>query len=143
MLMPVDSDIALVKIDGTDLPYLNIANDYNVRKGEPVLSIGHAKGFMWSVTNGIVANPTVKMGKARVELMQVTAPMNPGCSGGPVLNKFGQVIGLNQGIMPDMWGTYLAVPAGQILGMLGDVANTPLDTDIEPVPEEESETDSD
>jgi S1-C subfamily serine protease len=91
-----DRDIALVKVDGDDFPYLSLGATSNVRQGETVIAIGNPGDAMpFAVTKGIVSAvgklPTAGPGI----WIQTDATINPGNSGGPLLNVRGQVIGIN------------------------------------------------
>jgi S1-C subfamily serine protease len=135
-------DVGAVKIDASDLPYLILESEHLPRRGDPIISIGHAKQFSWTVTEGIVSNPSATLVPG-VQRMQVTATMNFGSSGGPLINKYGHVVGLNQGIMPNMFNINLAEPTTHILQALSDLGLIAgPEEEIEPTPEEEPEEDS-
>ena len=89
-------DIALVKVEGSDFPYLTLAGTGKVRQGESVMAIGNPGGAMpFSVTKGIVSG-IGKFSSAGPGLwIQTDAAINPGNSGGPLLNARGEVIGIN------------------------------------------------
>ncbi len=87
-------DIALLKIpEGQD--YLNLANSNKVQVGEKVVAIGNPLGLQFSVSQGIVSG-VHRTGPSKVEAyIQTDAALNPGNSGGPLVNKKGEVIGIN------------------------------------------------
>ncbi len=89
-------DIALVKVEGSEFPYLTLAGTGKVRQGESVMAIGNPGGAMpFSVTKGIVSG-IGKFSSAGPGLwIQTDASINPGNSGGPLLNARGEVIGIN------------------------------------------------
>jgi len=91
-----DRDIALVKVEGSEFPYLTLAGTGKVRQGESVMAIGNPGGAMpFSVTKGIVSG-IGKFPRAGPGLwIQTDASINPGNSGGPLLNARGEVIGIN------------------------------------------------
>jgi hypothetical protein len=91
-----DRDIALVKVEGRDFPYLTLAGTGKVRQGESVMAIGNPGGAMaFSVTKGIVSG-IGKFSSAGPGLwIQTDVPINLGNSGGPLLNARGEVIGIN------------------------------------------------
>jgi hypothetical protein len=91
-----DRDIALVKVTGSEFPYLRLAGTGKVRQGESVMAIGNPGGAMpFSVTKGIVSG-IGKFASAGPGLwIQTDASINPGNSGGPLLNARGDVIGIN------------------------------------------------
>ena len=91
-----DRDIALLKVEGDDFPYLSIATASSVRQGETVIAIGNPGGAMpFAATKGIVS-AVDKFSPAGPGIwIQTDASINPGNSGGPLLNARGQVIGIN------------------------------------------------
>ena len=101
------TDVAVIKIDGKDLPTASLGNDENARVGEWVLAIGNPLGLDFTVTAGIVS----AKGRGSAELqglnrdayaitdfIQTDAAINPGNSGGPLVNSRGEVIGINSAI---------------------------------------------
>nr|WP_299241929.1 DegQ family serine endoprotease [uncultured Halomonas sp.] len=93
------TDIALLKIDGDDLPTLNLGDSEKLEVGEWVAAIGSPFGFDHSVTAGIVSaiNRTLPS-DAYVPFIQTDVAINPGNSGGPLFNLEGQVVGINSQI---------------------------------------------
>ncbi|MDQ8037595.1 MAG: DegQ family serine endoprotease [Pedobacter sp.] len=93
------SDVALLKIEGKDLPVLKIGNPDQLKVGEWVLAIGSPFGFEYSVTSGIVsAKARALPNESYVPFIQTDVAINPGNSGGPLLNMKGEVIGINSQI---------------------------------------------
>jgi serine protease Do len=93
------SDIAVLKIDGKNLPTVKLGNADNVRVGEWVVAIGSPFGFENSVTSGIVsAKSRALPGGQSVPFLQTDVAVNPGNSGGPLFNLKGEVIGINSQI---------------------------------------------
>lgn len=90
----VKDDLVLLKIK-TDQPLktITLANQDSIKVGQKVLTIGNPFGFSGSLTQGIVSRIDYTKNK-----IQTDAAINPGCSGGPLLNKNGEVIGINQSI---------------------------------------------
>ena len=94
-----DSDIALVKIDADNLPYLEFADSDKLEVGEWVLAIGNPLSFSHTVTAGIVSAKGRSVGLANIEnFIQTDAAINRGNSGGPLLNLEGKVVGMNTAI---------------------------------------------
>lgn len=93
------SDVAVLKIDATDLPTVNIGNSDALEVGEWVLAIGSPFGFDFSVTAGIVsATGRALPNESYVPFIQTDVAINPGNSGGPLFNLNGEVIGINSQI---------------------------------------------
>jgi len=101
------TDVAVIKIDGHDLPTVNLGDDTQARVGEWVLAIGNPLGLNFTVTAGIVSAKG-RSGRDLAGLMhnqyaisdfiQTDAAINPGNSGGPLVNIRGEVIGINSAI---------------------------------------------
>lgn len=88
------NDLALVKIEPKEpLQTVKFGNSENIRVGEEVLAIGNPFGFRGTLTIGIISRIDYQRKK-----IQTDAAINPGCSGGPLINLNGEVIGINQSI---------------------------------------------
>ena len=97
------SDLALIKIDETNLPYLEFANSDSVRLGEWVLAVGNPLSLHTTVTAGIISAKarqlTSSRGKSSEEsYLQTDAAINPGNSGGALVNTQGKLVGINSAI---------------------------------------------
>lgn len=101
-----NTDVALLKIDEKDLPYLTLGNSDHLDVGEWVVAIGNPLGLQASVTSGIVsAVGRNNLDLARIEdFIQTDAPINQGNSGGPLLDLTGQVVGINTAIVTNKGG---------------------------------------
>lgn len=93
-LMGKGKDLALLKIN-TDkkLPVIQFGDSDEIKVGQKVLAIGNPFGFAGTLTQGIISR--IDKTKGRI---QTDASINPGCSGGPLLNTSGEVIGISQSI---------------------------------------------
>ena len=94
------SDVALLKIEATDLPAaMTMGNPDLLKVGEWVMAIGSPFGFDYSVTAGIVsAKSRALPNESYVPFIQTDVAINPGNSGGPLLNLAGEVVGVNSAI---------------------------------------------
>ncbi|HUT41177.1 MAG TPA: DegQ family serine endoprotease [Gammaproteobacteria bacterium] len=93
------SDIALVKIEATDLPVVKIGESRDLEVGEWVLAIGSPFGFDLSATAGIVSAKGRSLPSENyVPFIQTDVAINPGNSGGPLFNQDGEVVGVNSQI---------------------------------------------
>jgi serine protease Do len=93
------SDIALLKIDATELPFLQLGSSTNLKVGEWVVAIGAPFGFDNSVTAGIVSAKGRSLpSDSYVPFIQTDVAINPGNSGGPLFNLAGEVVGINSQI---------------------------------------------
>lgn len=94
------TDLALIKIDAKDLPFLKLGNSENLKIGQWVVAIGNTLGLQASLTVGVVsAKGRSNLDIARIEdFIQTDAAINRGNSGGPLLNLKGEVVGINTAI---------------------------------------------
>ncbi|MBS0396381.1 MAG: DegQ family serine endoprotease [Proteobacteria bacterium] len=93
------SDVAVIKIDGHDLPTVRIGDPARLRPGEWVVAIGSPFGFDNSVTAGIVSATARSLPDGQyTPFIQTDAAVNPGNSGGPLFNMAGEVVGINSQI---------------------------------------------
>ena len=109
-----DSDVAVIKIERDNLPYLEMADSDELEVGEWVIAIGNPFGLSHTVTAGIVSAKGRNIGLSTYEdFIQTDAAINPGNSGGPLLNLDGKVIGINTAIVSQVRsyaGIGLAIP---------------------------------
>jgi len=99
------SDVAVLRIDANGLPTVRLGNASRVRVGEPVLAIGSPYGFENTVTAGIVSAKSRSLPDENyVPFLQTDAAVNPGSSGGPLFNQYGEVIGINSQIYSETGG---------------------------------------
>ena len=102
------TDLALIKIDGKNLPAIVIANSDNVKVGEWVLAVGNPLGLNNTVTAGIISAKARTLGANGVEsFIQTDAAINQGNSGGALVNTRGELVGIN---------AMLASPTGSNIG---------------------------
>jgi serine protease Do len=92
------SDLAIVKVNASNLPAVAIGSSEQLRVGDWVVAIGNALGEGISATNGIVSRKDISItddtGLTRYNFIQTNAAINPGNSGGPLVNMAGEVIGI-------------------------------------------------
>lgn len=90
-----DHDVALIKVHGTDFRILALGDSSRLLVGEEVVAIGSPLSLEYTVSNGIVSGirHTNEGGEGR-NLLQTTAPISPGSSGGPLFNMAGEVVGI-------------------------------------------------
>ena len=100
------SDIALLKIDASNLPTLKFGTSKNMRAGEWVVAIGSPFNFEQSVAAGIIsATGRSTNSQQYVPFIQTDVAINPGNSGGPLLNLDGEVVGINSWILSSRGGS--------------------------------------
>lgn len=99
------TDVAVIKIDGKDLPCVKLGNSKDVKVGEWVAAIGAPFGLENTVTSGIVSAKSRNLPSDQfVPFIQTDAAVNPGNSGGPLFNMKGEVIGINSQIFSTSGG---------------------------------------
>ncbi|WP_236250079.1 DegQ family serine endoprotease [Pseudomonas cichorii] len=117
------TDVAVLKIDGKNLPTAKLGNSNKLKVGEWVLAIGSPFGFDHSVTKGIVSAKGRSLpNDTYVPFIQTDVAINPGNSGGPLFNMAGEVVGINSQIFTrsgGFMGLSFAIPIDVAI----DVAN--------------------
>lgn len=106
-----NTDIALIKIDATDLPYIPFGNSDNIKVGQWVLAVGNPFNLASTVTAGIISakgrNININKSSRPIEsFIQTDAVVNPGNSGGALVNTRGELIGINSAI-ESITGSYM------------------------------------
>jgi serine protease Do len=119
------SDIALLKIEGDDLPVVQIGDSDELKVGEWVLAIGSPFGFDYSVTAGIVSAKGRNLPRENyVPFIQTDVAINPGNSGGPLFNLDGKVIGINSQIYSrtgGFMGLSFAIPINMVMNVIEQI----------------------
>jgi serine protease Do len=101
-----DSDLAVVKIDRTNLPFLTFGDSDELKQGQIVLALGNPFGLDNSVSMGVVSAVSRQIkGDDPMVYIQTDAPINPGNSGGPLLDADGKVVGINTLIFTQSGGS--------------------------------------
>ncbi len=123
------TDIALIKVDEEDLPYIKIGNSDALKLGEWVLAVGNPFNLTSTVTAGIVSAKSRNIGINRADMsieafIQTDAAVNPGNSGGALVNMNGELIGINTAIA-SRTGSYtgysFAVPSSIVQKVVADL----------------------
>ncbi|HEY7218151.1 MAG TPA: trypsin-like peptidase domain-containing protein [Candidatus Binatia bacterium] len=100
------TDIAVLKIAVQEnLPTIGLGDSDHLEVGEWVMAVGNPFGLDNSVSSGIVSGKGRHIGEAYDHLIQTDAPLNPGSSGGPLINLNGQVVGVNKAIVSETGGS--------------------------------------
>ena len=108
------NDVALLKVGLTGLKELDFEED-EVKIGEKVVAIGNPLGLSFSVTEGIVSAKGRVIKEGAAGLIQIDAPVNPGNSGGPLLNTKGEVVGIVNAKLQGYEGLGFAIPTDVVL----------------------------
>jgi len=142
------SDVAVVKIDGNKLPWLMTGDSNKIKVGEWVVAIGSPFNLDNSVSAGIVSAKSRDTGDL-INLIQTDVAVNPGNSGGPLLNMGGEVIGINSQIYSrsgGFMGISFAVPIDEAMRVVdqlkatGKVSRSRIGIRLSEVPKEVAES---
>ena len=123
------NDLAVLKVDGTDLPAAQFGDSDLLVVGDPVYAIGNPLGveLRGTLTDGIVSaiNRDVQVDGRTMTLIQTNAALNSGNSGGPLINQYGQVVGINVIKMSSRYsnveGLGFAIPSASIQRIVNDL----------------------
>ena len=122
-----DTDLALLKIDATDLPTLELSDSSDLRQGQLVLAFGSPLGLDNSVSMGIVSSVARQPDPDSPTIyVQTDAAINPGNSGGPLVDTSGRVVGINTLILTQSGGNEgigLAIPSNVVRSVYNQVRN--------------------
>lgn len=121
-----DLDLAVLKIDASDLPTVPLGDSDTIRVGDWVIAIGNPYGLDHTVTVGVISakgRPITVEDRSYRNLLQTDASINPGNSGGPLLNLAGEVVGINTAINAQAQGIGFAIPSSTVKTVFDDLVN--------------------
>ncbi|MEO8210254.1 MAG: trypsin-like peptidase domain-containing protein [bacterium] len=119
------TDIAILKVYQTGLNYLSFSDSSQLKVGQIAIAIGNPYGLQQSVTAGIISatGRTLRANNGRLidDIIQTDAALNPGNSGGPLVNSLGEVIGVNTAIINYAHGICFAVSSNLANNVAGQI----------------------
>lgn len=120
------TDIAVLKVDRTDLPYVTLGDSSSLQAGELAVAIGNPFGDLaGTVTAGVISalDREVTINGQTYNLLQTDASINAGNSGGPLVNSYGEVIGVTNAKVSEGEGLGFAIPINDIKSVIEDLVN--------------------
>ncbi len=109
------TDLAVIRANGSGLPYATLGESGKLKAGQLVIAIGNPLGFSSTVSTGVVSALGRALrsrdGRLIENIIQHTAPLNPGNSGGPLVNSQGRVVGVNTAIIAMAQGIGFSIPS--------------------------------
>jgi S1-C subfamily serine protease len=119
------TDLAVVRAEAAGLPYCAFGDSARLKVGQLAIAMGNPLGFESSVSAGVVSalgrSMRSQSGRLIENIIQHTAPLNPGNSGGPLLDSRAQVVGVNTAIIAHAQGIGFAIPANTAQWVLSQI----------------------
>jgi S1-C subfamily serine protease len=119
------TDLALLRVAARDLPFAELGDSEGLQAGQLVIAMGNPLGFQSTVSTGVVSATGRAMrgegGRLIDNIIQHTAPLNPGNSGGPLLDSRGRAVGINTAVIAMAQGLGFAIPAKTAQWVVGEL----------------------
>jgi len=115
-----ERDFAILRIEAADVPFVDLGNSDGSRIGEEVMTIGTPEGLEQTVSTGVVSGR--RLMPAGYAILQTTAPVSHGSSGGPLLNRDGKTIGIITAFLAEGQNLNFAIPINYVRGIVDSLA---------------------
>lgn len=119
------TDLALVRASASGLPFAELGDSSKLRPGQVVIAMGNPLGFQSTVSTGVVSALgralRSQSGRLIENIIQHTAPLNPGNSGGPLLDTKGRIVGINTAIIRQAQGIGFSVPSNMAVRIVSQL----------------------
>ena len=116
-----DIDLAVIKVDERSEVYLPLEQEQEIRPGERILAIGNPLGLEKTVSDGLIS--AIRGAPGGLQIIQISAPISPGSSGGPLLNQQGRVIGVTAATLSEGQNLNFAIGVRTIINFLDESDN--------------------
>jgi S1-C subfamily serine protease len=120
-----DTDLAILKVDGSALPIAALGDSADLRRGQIAIAIGNPLGFESTVTAGVISalgrSLRSPSGRPIEDVIQTDAALNPGNSGGALVSSRGEVVGISTAMIAGAQGICFAVASNTVKFVLGEV----------------------
>jgi len=111
-----EHDLAVVRVEARGLPVVALGDSDAMRPGDAIVAIGNPLGLENTVSNGLIS--ARRKFDAGVEVLQISAPIAPGSSGGPIFNDHGEVIGIATAVLEEGQNLNFGMPARYLVSLM-------------------------
>ena len=120
-----DTDLALLRISTSALPVVELGRSAELRAGQLVVAVGHPLGFEHTVTTGVISatgrSLRARTGRMMENIIQTDVALNPGNSGGPLVDSRGRVVGVNTAMIRMAQGLCFAIPSATMTWVVSEL----------------------